>query len=213
MKVKGKKMRTVSDLVVALSVLFGLMLIGGCDTKVSDYRAEKFQEIKAKVEHEPAWVYLMQKVLDDRHKSVRAKSIEVEDVCVQTLGNDEVVKHDLSNLRSIEVKFRAAWDGTFHKDGYTCSTFVFDKDWNIRRIIPGETDATIDLVGDSGKKQGAIAQALQNAREKIDEVVDATKAMWGELDPQTKEEMKKLAAQVEAALLQKMVEGLKSMQE
>lgn len=206
-------MRTVSDLVVALSVLFGLMLIGGCDTKVSDYRAEKFQEIKAKVEHEPAWVYLMQKVLDDRHKSVRAKSIEVEDVVVQTLGNDELVKRDLSNLKSIDVKFRVIWDGTFHKDGFTCSTFVFDKDWNIRRIIPGETDATIDLVGDSGKKQGAIAQALQNAREKIDEVVDATKAMWGELDPQTKEEMKKLAAQVEAALLQKMVEGLKSMQE
>lgn len=207
------KMRTVFDLVVALSVLFGLMLIGGCDTKVSDYRAEKFQEIKAKVEHEPAWVYLMQKVLDDRHKSVRAKSIEVEDVVVQTLGNDEVVKRDLSNLRSIDVKFRAAWDGTFHKDGYTCSTFVFDKDWNLKRIIPGETDAKIDLAGDSGETQKAIAQALQNAKEKVDEVVDATKAMWDELDPQTKEEMKKLAAQVEAALLQKMVEGLKSTQE
>ncbi|MDO5319650.1 MAG: hypothetical protein Q4G65_13570 [bacterium] len=206
-------MKTVFDLVVALFVLFGLMLIGGCDTKVSDYRAEKFQEIKAKVEHEPAWVYLMQKVLDDRHKSVRAKSIEVEDVCVQTLGNDEVVKRDLSNLRSIDVKFRAAWDGTFHKDGYTCSTFVFDKDWNLKRIIPGETDAKIDLAGDSGETQKAIAQALQNAKEKVDEVVDATKAMWDELDPQTKEEMKKLAAQVEAALLQKMVEGLKSTQE
>lgn len=206
-------MKTVFDLVVALSVLFELMLIGGCDTKVSDYRAEKFQEIKAKVEHEPAWVYLMQKVLDDRHKSVRAKSIEVEDVCVQTLGNDEVVKRDLSNLRSIDVKFRAAWDGTFHKDGYTCSTFVFDKDWNLKRIIPGETDAKIDLAGDSGETQKVIAQALQNAKEKVGEVVDATKAMWDELDPQTKEEMKKLAAQVEAALLQKMVEGLKSTQE
>ena len=201
-------MRTVFDLVVALSVLFGLMLIGGCDTKVSDYRAEKFQEIKSKVEHEPAWVYLMQKVLDERHKSVRAKSIEVEDVRVQTLGDDEMVKRDLSNLKSIDVKFRAVWDGTFHKDGYTCSTFVFDKDLNLKRIIPGETDAKIDLMGDSGKTQGTLAQALESAKTKIGEVVESTKAMWDELDPQTKAEMKKLAAQVEAALLRKISEEL-----
>lgn len=206
-------MKTALNLIAALSMLSGLMLVGGCDKKLSDYRAEKFQEIRTKVEHEPAWVYLMQKVLDDRHKSVRAKSIEVEDVVVQTLGNDASVKRDLSNLKSIDVKFRVIWDGTFHKDGFTCSTFVFDKDWNIRRIIPGETDATIDLVGDSGKKQGTISQAFQNAKERVGEVVDATKALWDELDPQTKEEMKKLAAQVEAALLQKMVEGLKSTQE
>lgn len=201
-------MKTALNLIVALSVLSGLMLVGGCDKKLSDYRAEKFQEIKAKVEHEPAWVYLMQKVLDERHKSVRAKSIEVEDVRVQTLGDDEVVKRDLSNLKSIDVKFRAVWDGAFHKDGHTCSTFVFDKDWNLKRIIPGETDAKIDLMGDTGKTQGTLAQALESAKTRIGEVVESTKAMWDELDPQTKSEMKKLAAQVEAALLRKISEEL-----
>lgn len=201
-------MKTAFNLIVALSVLSGLMLVGGCDKKLSDYRAEKFQEIKAKVEHEPAWVYLMQKVLDERHKSVRAKSIEVEDVRVQTLGDDEVVKRDLSNLKSIDVKFRAVWDGAFHKDGHTCSTFVFDKDWNLKRIIPGETDAKIDLMGDTGKTQGTLAQALESAKTRIGEVVESTKAMWDELDPQTKSEMKKLAAQVEAALLRKISEEL-----
>lgn len=199
-------MKTTFHLVVALSLLLGLMLAGGCDVKVSDYRAEKFQEIKSKVEHEPAWVYLMQKVLDERHKSVRAKSIEVEDVVIQTLGNDESVKRDLSNLKSIDVKFRTIWDGTFHKDGFTCSTFVFDRDWNLKRIIPGETNAAIDLTGDSEKGQGALAQTLQNARAKMGEVVEATKSMWEGLDPQTKAEMKKLAEQVEAALLQKLVD-------
>lgn len=195
-------MKTALNLVAALALVAGVMLAGGCDTKVSDYRAEKFQEIKSKVEHEPAWVYLMQKVLDERHKSVRAKSIEVEDVVIQTLGDDESVKRDLSNLKSIDVKFRVTWDGAFHKDGFTCSTFVFDKDWNLKRIIPGETNAKIDLVGNPEKKQGSVSQVLQDAKAKVGEVVEATKSKWEEIKPQVKEEMDRLEMQVDAALKQ-----------
>ena len=87
-------------------LLVVLAMLCGCDRSVSDYRAEKFREIRAKLATEPQWVIAMQQVLDARHGSVRVKAIEAEDIAVRTLGDDARIKRDLSNLKTIDVTFR-----------------------------------------------------------------------------------------------------------
>lgn len=182
-----------------------LLVAVGCDMDLSDYRTSKFQEIKSKVEQEPAWVYMMQKVLDARHKSVRIKGFEVEDIEVKTLGDERIVKRDETNLRSIEVKFRISWDGSIHKDGYTCTTFVFDKDWNVKRILPGESNAKLDLDAPKSTSEDRpvgekVSQVLQKAKVSVGDVVQAARVKFEELKPQVKKELKNLEMQVDAAL-------------
>ena len=48
-------------------LLVVLAMLCGCDRSVSDYRAEKFREIRAKLATEPQWVIAMQQVLDALH--------------------------------------------------------------------------------------------------------------------------------------------------
>ena len=206
-------------------LLVALAAVCGCDKSVSDYRAEKFQEIRAKLATEPQWVIAMQQVLDARHGSVRVKAIEAEDIVVRTLGDDAMVKRDLSNLKTIDVTFRIAWDGSFHKDGYTCTTFVFDKDWNVKRILPGESDALIDIGGGNGKNvrkaqedlarrftgtKEQLRAVMEEAQAKLNRAVASAKEEWRAAKPKIEAGMKALDEQVAAALRESLAAAIES---
>ena len=209
-------------------LLVVLAMLCGCDRSVSDYRAEKFREIRAKLATEPQWVIAMQQVLDARHGSVRVKAIEAEDIAVRTLGDDARIKRDLSNLKTIDVTFRIAWDGAFHKDGHTCTTFVFDKDWNVKRIIPGESDALIDIGGGNGKNvrkaqkdlarrftgtKEQLRAVLEEAQAKVARAVENAKAEWRAAKPKIEAGMKALDEQVAAALHESLAAAIASANE
>ncbi|MCQ2391418.1 MAG: hypothetical protein MJ240_08330 [Kiritimatiellae bacterium] len=210
---------------VGCGLLALLAMLCGCDRSVSDYRAEKFQEIRAKLATEPQWVIAMQQVLDARHGSVRVKAIEAEDIAVRTLGDDAMVKRDLSNLKTIDVTFRIAWDGSFHKDGYTCTTFVFDKDWNVKRILPGESDALIDIGGGNGKNvrkaqedlsrrftgtKEQLRAVMEEAQAKLNRAVASAKEEWRAAKPKIEAGMKALDEQVAAALRESLAAAIES---
>lgn len=188
-------LKTVGGYVMLLT----LVLFCGCGKiDVAVYRTERFQEIKSKIATEPVWMTVMQKVLDERHGSVRAKSIEIEDVVVKTLGDDPYVLKTGENLLGVEVMFRINWDGMLHKDGYTCTRFIFDKDWNVTRIMPGESNAVIDLGGSGNaglvlEAKDAAARKIHEATEQIDESMKSIRRKWeDEVKPKVDEGLKKV---------------------